>query len=130
MVILLNGCINAGKSSTAKALIRLLPKAAHVELDDLRHFMTTRSLDEVFQLTMDLAIAVTDILVQQGWDAILTWPLGQAEYDYLVSRLQILNQPIYAYTLDTDLTVLLSNRGERELTEQERHRIREQYQDG
>jgi hypothetical protein len=43
MIILLNGCINSGKSSTGRALARLLPRAAHVELDDLRHFMTGHS---------------------------------------------------------------------------------------
>ena len=39
MIILLNGCINAGKSTVAQALVRLLTDAAHIELDDLRHCM-------------------------------------------------------------------------------------------
>ena len=130
MILLLNGCINSGKSSTARALARLLPRAAHVELDDLRHFMTHHSLDEVFDLTMDLAVATTRVLVEQGWDAILTWPIGQEEYDYLTGQLASLNQPIHTFTLDTDLDVLLTNRGDRELTKHERRRIREQYQDG
>lgn len=55
MIILLNGCINAGKSTVAKALVRLLKDAAHVELDDLRHCMSAlpfedRSMDADYRI--------------------------------------------------------------------------------
>jgi hypothetical protein len=131
MIILLNGCINAGKSSVAKALTQLLPQSAHVELDDLRHFMTWMPLnDQVFALTLEAAVAVTRVFAQHGLHVVLTWPMGEYEYDFLLAHLQPLGQPLHTFTLDTELEVLLTNRGGRELTDKERRRIREQYADG
>ena len=39
MILLLNGPINSGKTTTAHALPPLLPRAAHVEVDALREFV-------------------------------------------------------------------------------------------
>jgi len=36
MIILLNGSINAGKTTVSKQLRRMLPRTAHVEVDGLR----------------------------------------------------------------------------------------------
>ncbi len=130
MIILINGCINAGKSTTAKALTKMLPQSAHVELDELRHFMTWMPLDDVYYITLEAAVAVTTVFVRHGLHAVLTWPLGQNEYSFLVEHLQPLGQPIHTFTLDTDLDVLLTDRGQRELSNYERRRIQEQYVDG
>ena len=131
MIILLNGCINAGKSSVAKALVRLLKDAAHIELDDLRHCMPALPFEgRVFTITLEAAVALARVFVPHGLHCVLTWPLGQSQYDFLVTELEPLGQPIHAFTLDTDLDVLLTNRGGRELTEYERRRIQEQYADG
>ena len=131
MIILLNGCINAGKSTVAQALVRLLKDAAHVELDDLRHCLFTQPFEgRVFAITLEAAVALTRVFVPHGLHCVLTWPLGQSEYEFLITQLQSLEQPIHAFTLDTDLDVLLTNRGGRELTGRERRRIQEQYADG
>ena len=57
MILLLNGCINSGKSSVANALSRLVPDTAHVELDELDE------LDELRQfcswLPLEAAVSVT-----------------------------------------------------------------------
>ena len=111
MIILLNGCINAGKSTVALALVRLLKDAAHIELDDLRHCMPALPFEErVFAITLEAAVALTRVFVPHGLHCVLTWPLGQHEYDFLVAHLQPLGQSIHAFTLGTDLDVLLTNR--------------------
>ena len=37
VTILINGSINAGKTTVAKAICALLPRTAHVEVDSLYH---------------------------------------------------------------------------------------------
>lgn len=130
MIIFLNGCINAGKSSTAQALTRLFPNTAHVELDDLRHFCSWMPLGEAIPVTLEAAVAVTRVLVGRGLNAVLTWPLQEENYAYLVTQLEPLGVPIYAITLDADEGVLLSNRGERTLMDAERSRIGVMRQEG
>ena len=131
MIILLNGCINAGKSTVAQALVRLLKDAAHIELDDLRDCMPALPFEgRAFAITLEAAVALARVFVAHGLDCVLTWPLGQSQYDFLVAELRPLGRSIHAFTLDTDLDVLLTNRGGRELTDRERHRIREQHADG
>jgi 2-phosphoglycerate kinase len=39
VIILLNGSINAGKTTVAQELIASLPRTAHVEVDALREFV-------------------------------------------------------------------------------------------
>ena len=57
MIILLNGCINAGKSTVAQALVRLLKDASHIELDDLRHCMPALPFEgRVFAITLELPL--------------------------------------------------------------------------
>lgn len=130
MIILINGCINSGKSSTAHALTKILPRSAHVEMDDIRHFITWMPLADAHDITLEAAIAVTTVFVRYGLHVILTWPIGYDEYDFLVKQLQPLGQRIFVFTLDTDLDVLLSNRGQRDLSAYERQRIQEQYTEG
>ena len=44
MIILINGSMNAGKSTVAKLLINKIPRTAHVE--SLRRFIEWMSIDE------------------------------------------------------------------------------------
>ena len=130
MIILLNGCINAGKSSVAQALARVLPNTAHIELDDLRHFYSWMPLDESIPVTLEATVAVTRILVARGMHAVLTWPLRNEDYVYLIKHLGALGVPILPITLDASAAKLLSNRGERDLTDWEKSRIVEMRVEG
>ena len=131
MIVLINGCINAGKTSVAKELVHLLGEAAHIELDALRDCMPGLPFEgRAFALTLEAAVALAAVFAAGGLHCILTWPLGQSQYDYLAAELASLGQPIHVFTLDTELDVLLTNRGDRELSEEERTRILEQYADG
>ena len=130
MIILLNGSINAGKTTVAKQLIQLLPRTAHVEVDSLREFIAWMPLAESIPLNLQNAVAVTRNFVAHGLNVIVSTPISQEEYDYLRREFAPLGIPIHCVTLNPDLAVTLTNRGTRELTEWERKRIPYHYKVG
>ena len=130
MIILLNGSINAGKTTVAKHLIELLPRTAHVEVDDLREFIRCLPLDEAIPLSLQNAAAVTRNFVGYGLNVVLSWPLMQESYNYLMLELTPLGVPIYCVTLNPDLAAAVTNRGTRDLTEWEKKRIPYHYETG
>ena len=130
MIILLNGSINAGKTTVSKQLVQLLPRTAHVEVDSLREFIAWMPLAEAIPLNLQNAVAVTRNFVAYGLNVIISYPLGQHHYDYLMRELGPLGVPIHCVTLNLDLAVALTNRGTRELTDWERGKIPLQYEDG
>lgn len=130
MIILLNGPINSGKTTVARELIALLPSTAHVEVDALREFVRFLPLVEAIPVCLENAADVTRNLVRRGFNVVLTYLLGQADHDFLVAKLSELSTPIHTFTLSPELSVVLTDRGQRQLSEHERRRIREQYADG
>ena len=52
MIILLNGCINAGKTTVAKAIVSRTNEFAHVEVDALRDFIRWMPLEESIELNL------------------------------------------------------------------------------
>ena len=65
-----------------------------------------------------------------GLNIVISCPLRQEDYDFLVRELQPLGVPLHAVTLSPSMAVALTNRGTRELTEQELRRIPELYAEG
>ncbi len=114
---------------TARALLALLPRTAHVEVDTLRDFVPALPLPEAIPIALESAIAVTRILVRHGCHVVLTYPLGTDDHRALVAALADLAAPIYTVTLGPPLAVALRDRGARRLSDHERARIRVQYAD-
>lgn len=129
MIILLNGPINSGKTTTARALLALLPRAAHVEVDTLRDFVPALPLEEAILIALESASAVARMLVRRGHHVVLTYPLGADDHRALSAALADLATPLHTVTLGPPLAVALRNRGARRLTVHERDRIRTQYAD-
>lgn len=73
---------------------------------------------------------VTRTFIRHGLHVVLTYPLGQQDYVYLIDQLTSSGVPIYTFTLSPDLFIALTNRGTRVLSAHERRRIQEQYADG
>lgn len=130
MIILLSGSINAGKTTVSKMLVHLLPRTAHVEVDDLHEFIAWMPLEESIPLNLQNAAAVTRTFADYGLHVVISYPLRQEDYDYLLRELQPLGKPIFCVTLSPKLDTVLKNRGERELTEWELQRIPYHYQTG
>ena len=130
MIMLLSGSINSGKTTVSKLLVQLLPRTAHVEVDDLDDFIDWMPLLESIPLNLQNASAVTRNFVKFGLNVIISTPLRQQDYDYLLPELGPLGVPIHCVTLDPSMAVALTNRGTRELTEWELRRIPQLYADG
>jgi hypothetical protein len=130
MIILLSGSINSGKTTVSKQLIQLLPRTAHVEVDILHDFVPWMTLDEAIPLNLQNAVAVTRCFVQFGLNVVISYPLPDEDYDYLMGELQPLAVPIFTVTLSPALDVALTNRGARELTRWEKQRIPYHYSTG
>lgn len=128
MILLLNGSINAGKSTVSRRLCELLPRTAHVEVDSLRDFISWMPLEESIPINIEAAIAVTRVFVRQGLNVIFSYPLRPEDYELILRELGELGVPIYGVTLRPRLEVSLTNRGTRQLTDWERSRIPYHYE--
>jgi hypothetical protein len=130
MIILLSGSINSGKTTVSKLLVQMLPRTAHVEVDSLDDFIDWMPLLEFIPLNLANAAAVTRNFVVFGLNVVVSMPLRQEDYEYLVRDLQPLGVPIHCITLNPSMAVALTNRGTRTLTEWELRRIPQLYAEG
>jgi predicted kinase len=130
MIILLNGSINAGKTTVAKWVTKLLPNTAHVEVDALRDFVRFLPLAESIPINLENAASVTKNLVRRGYHVVISYPLSEEDHAYLAGELAECGVPIHTFTLSPRLEVAVTNRGARELTVGEIARVREQYAAG
>ena len=130
MIILLNGSINAGKTTAAKHLIRTLPRTAHVEVDDLREFIRFMPLEESIPLNLANAVAVTRNFAAYGLNVVLSYSLPQDDYEYLMRERTPLGVSTRCVTLNPDLAAALTDRGTCALTEWELKRVPYHYETG
>ena len=135
LILNINGPMNSGKSTVSKILVKLLPNATFIEVDELM------SDEEQEKLGLSL---------QQGWrerhkrlnakllelkmsrefkTVIFAYPIADNTYlDWKAledEEIHFLN-----ITLAPSLEKCLKNRGTRELTDWERNRIQEMYEEG
>ena len=120
----------SGKTTVSKQLVQLLPRTAHVEVDDLREFIEWMPLTEAIPLCLQAAADVTRWFTKANLNVVISWPLFQDGYDYLLRELTPLGTLIHCVTLSPSMAVALTNRGTRELTEWELRRIPYHYETG
>jgi len=124
MLIVLNGSINAGKTTTAQTLCRLLPNTAHIEVDSLREFIAWMPLEESIPLNLENAVAVAHIFLKHGLNVVLSYPLRREDYEWMRKQFAC---PIYFFTLRPPMPTSQSQRGERILSDWEIARIAYHY---
>ena len=130
MIILLNGSINSGKSTIAKLLAAKLKDSAVVEIDELRQFIHWMPLPESIPINLANAIAVTKVFLGKDLNVIIPYPLSLDNYQYLRDNLQAYTNKFYTFTLSPTLEVAQSNRGRRQLNDEEMSRIKYHYDAG
>jgi hypothetical protein len=128
VTILINGSINAGKTTVSQALCALLPRTAHVEVDTLHDFIEWMSLEESIPLNLKNAAAVGRNFLEYGLNVVISSPLNLPDYEYLVAELA--GFPLACFTLSPPLEVAQRNRGARALSDWEHQRIAYHYATG
>lgn len=130
MIILINGSINAGKSTVARLLANALPNTALLEIDALREMISWMPIDKAVPINLENAVSVITNFSKEGLNVIVPYPLSQKNYGYIVNALKDLDTKIHVFTLDPKLEKALTNRGTRELDEWEKERIQHHYSIG
>lgn len=130
MIIFLNGSINAGKSTVAKILAKEMGNTALLEIDSFHEMIEWMPIDKAVPINLENALSVIRNFVKREINVIVPYPLSQNNHDYLISGLKDLDTDIYIFTLAPKLEKVLENRGTRELTEQEKERIKHHYDIG
>lgn len=127
MIVILNGPINAGKTTIAQLLCRKIPNTAHVEVDKVREFIDWMEGSEGWIISFETAIEIAKKFVEKGLNVIFTYHISKEDYEEIVKNLHPHDQHIYAFTLKPAKKVLLQNRGNREMSRREINRINELY---
>ena len=119
-VIHITGAINSGKSTVGCHLSELLPGAVFIDGDD--HDapddapLAQRVATALRRIENRIASAETGFLV-------IAYPLQSADYARLRLACEKKNARLVVVTLAPPLEAALSDRGERKVSEAERHRI-------
>ena len=130
MIILINGSINAGKTTVARILAKKILNVALVEVDVIRNMIKWMTIGESVPINLENAISATRNFTKRGLNVIVPYPLSQKNYDYVLGGLKDLDTKIYTFTLAPKIEKALTNRGARELDDSERERIKYHYKIG
>lgn len=127
MIIFINGSINSGKTTVAKILFKELPNFALVEIDAFHEMINWMPISQSVPINLENAVSVIKNFKKKGIGVIVPYPLSQKNYDYMMDELKDVDTKIYVFTLSPKLDKALTNRGERELTNEEKDRIKYHY---
>lgn len=126
-VIVLNGPINTGKTTTGKAMADLLPSACFVDGDD-------HGLPGDAPLEAKIAAAIARIAAMiastHADPLIVAFPLREQDYSALHAATASRGATLRIITLSPPMDIALSNRGSRVLQPGEVARSREMYAEG
>ena len=130
MIIILNVSINSGKSTVAKILQEKIPHTAYVEVDELRRFIDWMDGEKAYPLSVENALLVTKNFVKKDLNVVFTYIIGEDDYKIVQEMLKDVSTNVFIFTFSPDINHTLTNRGSRELTEQELKRIQYHYDIG
>ena len=135
LILNINGPINSGKTTVSKILVNLLSNAVFIEVDELM------SDEEQEKLGLSLKEGWAErkkrlneklLALKEGEEfetVIFAYPISEESYQKW-SVLADENTRFLNITLAPNLEECLKNRGERELDDWERNRIKEMYEEG
>lgn len=130
MIIFISGSINSGKSTLAKILAKKIPSTAHIEVDNLREFISFMPLDQSIPINLENTISIIKNFSQNKINSIVTYPLSEKNYNLLTEKLKDLNEKIYVFTLNPNIESISNNDRGRNLTDWEKERIKYHYEIG
>lgn len=134
-IINVNGSINSGKTTVSKLLQKKLPNCLFIEVDDL----LSDEEEEELGLSMEEGWAertrrLAEIIVKEKQlhryeNIVFAYPIAGNTYRQWKSW-EDEGTKFINITLSPKLEICLQNRGTRELSEPEKERIRQMYQEG
>jgi ribosomal protein S18 acetylase RimI-like enzyme len=127
MIIVLDGPINAGKSTVGAKLARRMPHTVHIEGDHLRHFAPGLTLEQAIPYTLEDAADLAAAWIKRGFHVIVNWPIERANLHPFAALSAETGSPLFVFTLLPRLGVALRDRGQRPLSSAERQRIQQMY---
>jgi len=125
MILLLHGSINAGKTTIAQSIVARGIHFSHIEVDSLRNFIKWMPLEDTIELNIKNAIQIAKNFDEHNIHSIISYPLSDDNFVTITTQLKGTGIEVHAITLYPGLDTLKSNRGNRELSEWELHRIDE-----
>lgn len=130
MIIFINGSINSGKSTVSKLLSNKIGNCAVLEIDELRNFIEWMPLEQSIPINWENAFLLIRNFVKNKINVIVPYPISQKNYERIINSLKDLKENIYFFTLNPSLDIVSQNRGERNLDDWERERIKYHYSIG
>jgi uridine kinase len=130
MIVFINGSINSGKSTVAKILVDKLKNTAHLEVDNLRDFIEWMPLDKAIPINLENAVSLIKNFSVNKLNVVVTYPLSEKNYEFMLEKLKDLNENIFFITLNPDLNIVSKDRGNRKLDNWEKTRIKYHYKIG
>ena len=135
LILNINGPINSGKTTVSKILVNLLPNATFIEVDELMSDEEEAKLGLSIQdgwAERQKRLNETLLALKQSRQyktIIFAYPISENSYKTWSSMADE-NTRFINVTLAPSLEECLKNRGERELDDWERNRIKEMYEEG
>lgn len=123
MILLLNGSINAGKTTIGKSISNRKINFAHIEGDALRNFIRWMPLEETIKLNIKNAITIAKNFDEHNIHSVISYPLTADNLDYIKELLKGTSIELHTVALYPGIDKLKTNRGTRELTDEEINRI-------
>lgn len=127
IVVVLNGPINAGKTTVGKALAAAIDGAVFIDGDD-NGLPDGAPLDVVIEAS--LRRLSSEIAANPAVVLVMAYPLREADHACLMAAANTAGRRLWTVTLAPPIEVVLGDRGDRRLDDWERARIREMYAEG
>ena len=126
-VVVLNGPINAGKTTVGKALAAAIDGAAFIDGDD-NGAPDGAPLEVIIEA--GLRRLSSEIAANPAGVLVLAYPLREADHARLKAAADAAGRRLWTVTLAPPIEVVLGDRGDRRLDDGERARSREMYAEG
>ena len=127
IVVVLNGPINAGKTTVGKALAAAIDGAVFIDGDD-NGLPDGAPLDVIIEAS--LRRLSSEIAANPAGVLVFAYPLRAADHARLKTAAEAAGRHLWTVTLAPPIEVVLGDRGDRRLDDGERGRIREMYAEG
>ncbi len=127
IVVVLNGPINAGKTTVGKALAAAIDGAVFIDGDD-NGVPDGAPLDVIIEAS--LRRLSSEIAANPAGVLVLAYPLRAADHARLKATADAAGRRLVTVTLAPPIEVVLGDRGDRRLGDGERARIGEMYAEG